>query len=424
MSCGDDAAADDGHDDGAEGDDADRSSSSSSDALITCGQWHELPVPVKIHVGASSASKISLLGFRPVMVFRYATARLLLWVLSALVLLAVVLSITLLHQLHRAEQNWAGMPVSLLKQRPDSRAGYQKRQAAPAPVQAAKPEWRRKPAIPRNLSHERVVVIAAAYREDTSWLQRQPHPYIVYRKSHSCSEASQIQSGNSSDMESGDFECFEGLGGCELPVYGQFIYDHYDVLPEHALFIHGHQSSFHTAMNDMLRLLSCIRIRDGYTWPYVNLNWCGACVRFKPEKLLALDPEGTSAFRELLTEYLGPTHSWPPLMQDSCCSQFLVSRARMQHLPKAFWRDITALAVGSRNVGKRGYNLKTGQSDHCGHPNYAWLAERWYHIFFGEPGVPSLSSCPASATEDDICAGSFPAKLIQLTTECLPLRMR
>ena len=136
--------------------------------------------------------------------------------------------------------------------------------------------------------------------------------------------------------------------GHEVMVYLTYIIDHYDELPDIAIFMHAHQVAWHNAdlfnmdASEMIRRLSPERVtREGYM--NMRCQWSPGCPDWMHPGETTEDPYKTEevliakAWAELF-----PLDKVPDVLATPCCAQFAVSRQRMQAIPKAtyvYYRD-------------------------------------------------------------------------------------
>ena len=72
---------------------------------------------------------------------------------------------------------------------------------------------------------------------------------------------------------------------------------------------------------------------------YATLNWCGGCTAVRFQDALTLDPEAEAPLQALLSRYAGYLPPRHEALQERCCSQFVVAREEMRHMPAAFWAE-------------------------------------------------------------------------------------
>ena len=136
--------------------------------------------------------------------------------------------------------------------------------------------------------------------------------------------------------------------GHEVMVYLTYIIDHYEDLPDIAMFMHSHQLAWHNADlfgldgAEMIRRLSPARVmREGYM--NMRCQWSPGCPDWMHPGETTEDPFKTEevliakAWAEVF-----PLDRVPDVLATPCCAQFAVSRERIQSIPKAtfvYYRD-------------------------------------------------------------------------------------
>lgn len=119
--------------------------------------------------------------------------------------------------------------------------------------------------------------------------------------------------------------------------YLTYLIDHYDNLPDYAIFIHGHRKAWHQKL-DMLDMISNLRIDALDEVGYISFrcSWVPSC----PAELRPIDHDavvwgGGAHVRETEDAIAS---AWPTLFPDTdlphtlaspCCAQFAVTRAAM-----------------------------------------------------------------------------------------------
>jgi hypothetical protein len=163
--------------------------------------------------------------------------------------------------------------------------------------------------------------------------------------------------------------------GHEVMIYLTYIVDHYDQLPDVAVFMHSHQNAWH---NDalfngdaaqVLRKLNLNRvIREGY----MNTR-CGygpGCPAWMHPG--AVEEDETKQEEIMLARAWGelfPDEPIPSVLAQPCCAQFALSRDRIRSIPRTrfvFWRD---------------WLLSTDLSDYITGRIWEYL---WQYIFTGQ----------------------------------------
>jgi hypothetical protein len=167
--------------------------------------------------------------------------------------------------------------------------------------------------------------------------------------------------------------------------YLSYIIDHYENLPDVAIFMHSHQYAWHNNLildKDaavMVRHLSPERVsRDGYM--NLRCHWEPGC----PDWLHT----GTTESDELKKEQAILASVWPELfpgeqiptvLAQPCCAQFAVSRERIEAIPK------------ERFISLRDWVLETELSDFLSGRIFEYT---WQYIFTNSPfHCPSMSAC-------------------------------
>jgi hypothetical protein len=163
--------------------------------------------------------------------------------------------------------------------------------------------------------------------------------------------------------------------GHEVMIYLTYIVDHYDQLPDVAVFMHSHQNAWHNdalfngdAAN-LLRRLNLNRvIREGY----MNTR-CGfgpGCPAWMHPG--AVEEDETKQEETMLARAWGelfPDEPIPSVLAQPCCAQFALSRDRIRSIPRA------------RFVFYRDWLLSTDLSDYITGRIWEYL---WQYIFTGE----------------------------------------
>jgi hypothetical protein len=177
----------------------------------------------------------------------------------------------------------------------------------------------------------KLVIVVSKYNEDTGWLSKLRHPYVVYTKTDDTSK----------------YNVHKNKGN-EASAYLKYILDHWDSLPEHVAFIHAHESDWHHKKS-MADKLNSMHVHGDYT----NLNdtdcvtnivkYDGRKIQifFNDENTLSNEPE--SVFEHMKTWYVDTMEPHfgklreGTLVTDRCCAQFIVSRKAIRRLPREFY---------------------------------------------------------------------------------------
>ena len=173
--------------------------------------------------------------------------------------------------------------------------------------------------------------------------------------------------------------------GNEVMAYLSYIIDHYDVLPDIAIFMHSHRFAWHNNQvvnrdaSLMIRHLSPERVtREGYM--NLRCHWDPGCPAWLHpgaiERIYAKQEEHILAdsWAELF-----PEDQIPQVLGQPCCAQFAVSRERILSIPKPRFEWL------------RDWLLKTELSDYLSGRVFEYT---WQYIFTASPlHCPSMSAC-------------------------------
>ncbi|KAL9117853.1 MAG: hypothetical protein Q9187_005605 [Circinaria calcarea] len=221
-------------------------------------------------------------------------------------------------------------------------------------------------------SYDRTLVVARLKKEDVSWIQNELPDlhtaiYVV-------------------DDPTAEFHVPKNKGH-EAMAYLTFIIDHYENLPEIAIFIHSDRITWHN--NDLLdsdlvkmtRRLNSERVkREGY----INLRChlqpgCSDNLHLNRTEENVHKPE-ENIIRGIWSE-LHPFDPIPATLSHPCCAQFAVSRTQIRKYPLA------------RYVTWREWILKTELDDRLSGRIWEYT---WHYIFSGKADLcpePHLCYC-------------------------------
>ncbi|KAF2132165.1 hypothetical protein P153DRAFT_310850 [Dothidotthia symphoricarpi CBS 119687] len=129
--------------------------------------------------------------------------------------------------------------------------------------------------------------------------------------------------------------------GHEVMVYLSYIIDHYDNLPDVAIFMHAHQYSWHNddllgsnAKNYVERLSRQRVWREGYV--NMRCNWNPGCPDWQhPGETTKDDAKQEEVVLAKSWSELFPLDEVPSVLAQPCCAQFALSRERIQAKPHA-----------------------------------------------------------------------------------------
>ena len=173
--------------------------------------------------------------------------------------------------------------------------------------------------------------------------------------------------------------------GNEVMAYLSYVIDHYEDLPDFAIFMHSHRYAWHNnlILNEdsalMVRHLSPERVtREGYM--NLRCHWEPGCPDW-------MHPKNKQKIKEK-EEQLVLAQSWnelfpgdevPEILAQPCCAQFAVSRERILSIPK------------DRFIRLRDWVLKTDLTDYLAGRVFEYT---WQYIFTASAfHCPSMSAC-------------------------------
>lgn len=163
--------------------------------------------------------------------------------------------------------------------------------------------------------------------------------------------------------------------GHEVMIYLTYIVDHYDQLPDVAVFMHSHQFAWHNDnlfTGDAAQLLRRLNLNRVIREGYMNTR-CGfgpGCPAWMHPG--ALEEDESKQEETMLARAWGelfPDQEIPSVLAQPCCAQFALSRDRIRSIPRA------------RFVFYRDWLLSTDLSDYITGRIWEYL---WQFIFTGE----------------------------------------
>lgn len=163
---------------------------------------------------------------------------------------------------------------------------------------------------------QNVVMVAAHYNEDLSWLKSIPVRYATLSKTKGVFGTAPFAPRELPNLNRGN----------EASAYLAFIIENYDVLPNYTLFVHAHETSWHEDV-PKIKMVENLNLCD-----YQNVN-------ARHRMYQTLSPKINSI------PYGYVQKAWPylfdcPIPQKLSfysCAQFIVSRTRILSRPKAFY---------------------------------------------------------------------------------------
>ncbi|CAI7648639.1 unnamed protein product [Penicillium glandicola] len=163
--------------------------------------------------------------------------------------------------------------------------------------------------------------------------------------------------------------------GHEVMIYLTYIVDHYDQLPDVAVFMHSHQFAWHNDAlfaGDAAQLLRRLNLNRVIREGYMNTR-CGfgpGCPAWMhPGALEADESKQEEIMLARAWGELFPDQPIPSVLSQPCCAQFALSRDRIRSIPRA------------RFVFYRDWLLSTDLSDYITGRIWEYL---WQFIFTGE----------------------------------------
>lgn len=139
-------------------------------------------------------------------------------------------------------------------------------------------------------------------------------------------------------------------------VYLTYIIDHYDVLPPYAIFVHGHNESWHQDA-DTVHLIRALHIPVLHDEGYISLrcDWypsCPAEIRPVSKDAIAWGPgvnreETEDAIAEIWSTFF-PGVDIPDTIASQCCAQFAVTREAILRRSKAQYHVMREWLIATR----------------------------------------------------------------------------
>ncbi|KAF4554260.1 Hypothetical protein D9617_5g071370 [Elsinoe fawcettii] len=174
--------------------------------------------------------------------------------------------------------------------------------------------------------------------------------------------------------------------GNEVTVYLTYIIDHYDSLPDVAIFTHSDRFTWHNNElmdNDLAGMIRYLIPEKVVKEGYVNLrcSWVPGC----PDWLLLnesprdnIQKHEEAAIPKHWKE-LFPMDEMPSVLSQACCAQFALSRDRIRQIPR------------ERYLYLRSWIIRTPIEDYRSGRMFEYL---WQYIFTGNGSVcPAMHLC-------------------------------
>ena len=205
-----------------------------------------------------------------------------------------------------------------------------------------------------------MVIVTAHFTEDVAWLADASFPVVVCTKH-----------GGTRPAIAPDDRCTLPNAGREATSYLKFIYEYYYGLPRHVAFLHGHETAWHQRLP--FPMMEAIVRAKTTRFGYVNVN----NTPLHDHDLTKNTGHIHTMLHELwpahFEPFLGPE---PRVIRQMCCAQFVVSRERIQSLPRRAykrWLDMFEQRVFAP-FGKTDYDLAVAFE-------YLWP------LIFGDPSA-------------------------------------
>lgn len=165
--------------------------------------------------------------------------------------------------------------------------------------------------------------------------------------------------------------------------YAQWLLEQYDVLPEYALFVHGHWQAWHQrrSLDELVRAVKAL-IRALERTPcrgdlYASITpvrheWCHHMVEHT---------EFGQTLNSTFMRWLYPELPAPaPCLQSESSAQFVVSRRRIRAHPRAFYARLYNYTQACPPYGE---SVAPTRRERCFHN----LLEYSWHVIFGQPAL-------------------------------------
>ena len=171
----------------------------------------------------------------------------------------------------------------------------------------------------------------------------------------------------------------------EAMAYLTYIVDHYDSLPDYAIFIHGHDQSWHqrALISSKIRALNLTALENE---DYISLR-CGnmmGCERQPNTDTFNTNWWAEEHIRDFWNIII-PHEEMPRFISFKCCAQFAVSRKAIHRRTKDEWIQIRSPIIRDQDEF-RASEQWIGEIE----PQYwSWIVGRYYemiwHLLFGMP---------------------------------------
>ena len=163
-------------------------------------------------------------------------------------------------------------------------------------------------------------ICTSHYKEDLKWLLESEFKICVVHK----------EGGDTLDFEP---DYIIPNVGDEVTAYLKFIIERYDTLPEHTVFLHGHETAYHQhGDRHMLEMIRTANIKK-YGFLDINNTWDGS----SPNETSPILGMGHLFTNNSLREMLSP---FPDIIITCLASQFIVSKENILRNSKEFYKKL------------------------------------------------------------------------------------
>jgi hypothetical protein len=134
--------------------------------------------------------------------------------------------------------------------------------------------------------------------------------------------------------------------GKEAQAYYSYLVDFYDHLPCHSIFVHGHETSWHSSMS----IGEVLKVLKWGSKPYINLNWCNTqdpndgCHAWTYQSFDLR--KGKAHIHKVIPPHWHTTFGttlgieMPKRLAFYCCAQFVATREAIRGRPKSFYQHM------------------------------------------------------------------------------------
>ncbi len=170
--------------------------------------------------------------------------------------------------------------------------------------------------------------------------------------------------------------CIVNNKGKEAIGYLTFIYQYYNSLPKHVIFIHGHKNSWHNNNRDIVQQIKKLNFSN-INYSSLNENFCNqhkSILSIKNDNNNNNNDNNNDDISRILTRYWNETigkHlliTLPNVISYHCCAQFVVSRERIHIRKRKFYKEMI------------NWLNKTNATDY----DSSRVFEYTWHLIFGE----------------------------------------